>query len=109
MQSWNDRVSSAESSTRQRPDRRIWGVRGRAKLSRRNVQLQDRYQISETKDFILAYIHSAVRQISRTFGCCFFVCLFVVVVLYRFEGKEKQFVFSSLFYRKSVKHVKDGR
>ena len=48
-------------------------------MSRRNVELQE------------------VRQIRRT------------IVVYRFKGKEKQFVFNSLFNRKPVKIVKDGR
>ena len=55
------------------------GVRGRAKLSRRNVELRE------------------VRQIRRT------------IVVYKFKGKEKQFVFNCLFNRKPVKSVKDGR
>ena len=31
------------------------------------------------------------------------------IVVYRFKGKEEQFVFNSLFNRKPVKSVKDGR
>ena len=83
-----------ESSIEQGPDTRIcvvprisdgmkdvkqMGVRGRAKLSRRNVELKE------------------VRQIQWT------------IIVYRFEGKEKQFVLSFLFNRKPVKSVKDGR
>ena len=29
--------------------------------------------------------------------------------MYRFEGKEKQFVFNSVFNRRPAKSVKDGR
>ena len=54
------------------------GVGERAKLLRRNVELQE------------------VKQICRT------------IVVYRFKGKEKQFVFNFLFNRKPVKSVKDG-
>ena len=55
------------------------GVRGRAKLLRRSVELKE------------------VKQILRT------------IVVYRFEDKEKQSVFSSLFNRNQEKSVKDGR
>ena len=48
-------------------------------MSRRNVELHE------------------VRQIRRT------------IVVYRFKGKEKQFVFNSLFNRKPVRSVKYGR
>ena len=54
-------------------------VRGRAKLSRRNVELRE------------------VRQIRRT------------IVVYKFKGKERQFEFNSFFNRKPVENVKDRR
>ena len=87
-------MRSGESFIEQRRDTRILlskefqterrnakktGVRGRVKLSRRNVELQE------------------VRQIRPT------------IVAYRFKGKEKQFVFNSLFNRKPVESVKDPR
>ena len=82
MQSWNDGVKSGESFIEQRPDTRIRVVQRISdgmKESRRNVELQE------------------VRQIWRT------------IVVYRFKGKEKQFVFNSLFNKKQVKSVKDRR
>ena len=62
MQSWNDGVKSGESFIEQRPDTRICvvqrisdgmkeregaGVRGRSKLSRRNVELQVRHDMTD--------------------------------------------------------------
>ena len=94
MQSWNDRVRSGESFIEQRPDTRICvvqrisdkmrecegdGSQRKSEVSRRNAELQE------------------VRQIRLTF------------VVYRFEGKVKQFAFISLFNRKPVKIGKDRR
>ena len=94
MKVWNDGVSSGENSIGQRPDTRICfvqrisnkmrecegdGSQRKSEVSRRNAELQE------------------VRQIRLTF------------VVYRFEGKVKQFALISLFNRKPVKDMKNRR